>query len=229
MNNIDLKTLSASRMRLVLIVLVILTFLAQIGLVFLGQSAITSYSSEVSTAIELSSTNSKTLQDLELVSNTLKDHKKSVEKSTKLTVDGSDVYAYQNQIITEITRYAQKAGLTTTGFAFATAGAATDGTAAPATAAPSAPATTTPATGTATTPVATPAGVTPVEVTVTFASNATYEQLYTFLRLLEGSLLRMEVGTLSLSRPAASSAPESGPEVNSIGLSSLNVKVYMKK
>ena len=217
-------------MRLVLIVVVVLSFLAQAGLVFLGQSAITSYSSEVSTAVELSSSNSKTLQDLEIVSTTLEDHKDTVEKSKKLTVDSSDVYGYQNQIITEITRYANKANLSTTGFAFTT-GAATDGattTTAPATAPAATPAPG-PATGVPATAAAGPTGVTPVEVTVTFAPNATYGQLYTFLQLLEGSLLRMEVGALSLSRPAASSGSETGPQVNSIGLSSLNIKVYMKK
>lgn len=209
-------------MRLILIGAVVLTFLAQGGLVFLGQSTIDSYGSDVSEAVQLSSANSKTLQDLELVSNTLEKHKDIVEKSSKLTVNNDDVYAYQNQIITEITTYANKAGLATTGFTFAAdADPAAAGGAAPA-------ATTAPATGTATAAPAAPTGVTPVEVTVTFAPGATYDQLYHLLQLFEHSLLRLEVGTLSLSRPSSSAEnPES--QANGIGLSTLNIKVYKKK
>lgn len=223
MNNIDLKSLSASRMRLVLIAAVVVSFLAQAGLVFLGQSAIDSYSADVATAVELSSTNSKTLQDLEVVSNTLKDHKTTVEKSDKLVVDNDDVYEYQNEIIAEITQYAVKSQLLPTGFAFTSAEAPPG--AAPAAAAPAAPAAgaTTPAAATA------PSGVTPVEVSVTFAPGATYEQLYTFLRLLEGSLLRLEVGTLNLSRPATEAAPDAATPANAIGLSTLNIKAYKKQ
>lgn len=208
-------------MRLILIGAVILTFLAQAGLVFLGQSTIDSYGSDVSEAVQLSSANSKTLQDLELVSNTLEKHKDIVEKSSKLTVSNDDVYAYQNQIITEISAYASKAGLTTTGFTFAADADPAAGGAAPAAAAA-------PTVGaTAATPTA-PTGVTPVEVTVTFAPGATYDQLYRLLQLFEKSLLRLEVGTLSLSRPS-SSAENPETQADGIGLSTLNIKVYKKK
>lgn len=220
MNNFNLSSLSASRMRLILIGAVILTFLAQAGLVFLGQSTIDSYGSDVSEAVQLSSANSKTLQDLELVSNTLEKHKDIVEKSSKLTVSNDDVYAYQNQIITEISAYASRAGLTTTGFTFAADVDPAAGGAAPAAATPAAG-------GAATTPAA-PTGVTPVEVTVTFAPGATYDQLYRLLQLFEQSLLRLEVGTLSLSRPS-SSAENPETQADGIGLSTLNIKVYKKK
>lgn len=218
-------------MRLILIASAVVAILAQAGVIYLGQASINSYSAQVAEAVATSSENDKTLQDLELVSAILERQEETVEKSDKLAVDGTDTYAYQNRIIDEISHYAAKAGLRTTGFTFTTdVGAAGAGT--PAAGATPAPAAATPAAGgadaTAGTVSPAPTGVTPVEVSVELAPGATYEQLYTFLKLTENSLMRIEVGSISLSSSAGGAAPADAAGAGGVGLTTLNVKVYKK-
>lgn len=211
--------MSASKFRLVLIGLVLLTIAAQVGLIVLGQRAISGYGGEVSKAVSLSSSNEKTLRDLELVNTVLEKQKDTVKRASQVTVDKTDTYAYQNRIIREITAYAAKANMSAVGFSFSdAAGSAQTGEAAAA-----APAAAEGATN-ATAPAG-PTGVTPVSVTVTLASEGSYDDFYTLLRLLEGSLLRMEIDGVNLSR-AGASTDGSGA---STAPSTLNIKVYQKQ
>lgn len=214
MNKSFAGQLTASKLRILLIVGVALLLLAQGGLIVLGQNAISAYGQQVSSAVALSSSNEKTLRDLESVSLALKQRESTVNKSKQLIASKEDeTYTYQNRIIQDISRYAEKAGLNATGFAFASdAPAASGASAAPAAAAPVAGAAA--ATGT-------PAGVSPVNVTVTFAEEGSYESFYKFLQLLEGNLLRMKIDGLKLSRPGESGA--------STGISSLTIQAYTQK
>lgn len=214
MNKSFAGQLTASKLRILLIVGVVLLLLAQGGLIVLGQNAISAYGQQVSSAVALSSSNEKTLRDLESVSLALKQRESTVNKSKQLIASKEDeTYTYQNRIIQDISRYAEKAGLNATGFAFASdAPAASGASAAPAAAAPVAGAAA--ATGT-------PAGVSPVNVTVTFAEEGSYESFYKFLQLLEGNLLRMKIDGLKLSRPGEAGA--------STGISSLTIQAYTQK
>lgn len=216
MNNKSLAgPLTATKLRILLIAAVVLLLLAQGGLIVLGQNAISAYGSEVSSAVAQSSSNEKTLRDLQSVSTALQQRESTVDKSKRLIASKNDeTYTYQNQIIQDITRYAERSGLSATGFAFTTADAAAGGATAPA---PPAPA----AGGAA--PVANiPPGVTPVNVTVTFAAAGSYESFYKFLQLLEGNLLRMKIDGLNLSRPASDAT-------DSTGITSLTIQAYTQK
>ena len=212
MNKSFAGQLTASKLRILLIVGVVLLLLAQGGLIVLGQNAISTYGQQVSSAVALSSSNEKTLRDLESVSLALKQRESTVNKSKQLIASKEDeTYTYQNRIIQDISRYAEKAGLNATGFAFASDTPAAGAAAAPAAAAPVAGATATSA----------PTGVSPVNVTVTFAEEGSYESFYKFLQLLEGNLLRMKIDGLKLSRPGETGA--------STGISSLTIQAYRQK
>lgn len=215
MNKSFAGQLTASKLRILLIVGVALLLLAQGGLIVLGQNAISAYGQQVSSAVALSSSNEKTLRDLESVSLALKQRESTVNKSKQLIASKEDeTYTYQNRIIQDISRYAEKAGLNATGFAFASDTSAAGG----ASAAPAAAAA--PVAGAAAT-TGTPAGVSPVNVTVTFAEEGSYESFYKFLQLLEGNLLRMKIDGLALSRPGEAGA--------STGISSLTIQAYTQK
>ena len=207
--------MSATRLRLVLLSCVVILIVASAGLIVLGRQLITSYGTEVASAVSVSSSDEKTLRDLEVVSKSLEQQKPVVEKSKRIIADKSEPYAYQNQIIQDITRYATMANIQIAGFAFSdSAGAAGTG------AAPAPAATAAPAAGGATA-VATPAGLNPVNVTVTFAGGTSYKTLYKFLQLVEGNLLRMEVDGLNLARPGGTEA--------SSGIASLTIRIYTAK
>lgn len=208
-----IQQLTASKLRIVLLGAVILLILASGGLIVLGQRAVSSYGSQVSTTVAASSSDEKTLRDLEVVSRALDAQKPIVDKSKGIIADKSSTYAYQQQVIQDITRYANLAGIQVTGFTFTdAAGTSTSGTATPAPA--------TPAAGAAGVTNTTPAGLTPVSITVALGGEISYPTLYKFLQLLEGNLLRMEVDSLNLSRP-------SGAESSSV--SSLTIRIYKQK
>ena len=210
-------TLNATSLRIALLTGVALVLLLQIGLIALGQSIITSYSQKVASAVSVSSSDEKTLQDLETVNKLLKQQEEIVEKSRGITADKSNTYAYQNKIIQDIATYGERSGVSITGWSFSepagtpTTGAATGAATAAGAAAPA--------------NTGAPTGVTPVDVTINLGPGITYDSLYTFLQLLEGNLLRMEVQGINLSRPSTS-----GDETGStIGLSTLTIQVYKQK
>ena len=211
----SMSKMTATRLRIILLSSVLILIIASAGLIVLGRQVITSYGTEVASAVSVSSSDEKTLRDLEVVSKSLEQQKPVVEKSKRIIADKTKTYAYQNQIIQDITRYAAMANIQIAGFAFSDGGGAAAGTgAAPA------PAAATPATGGAAA-IAAPAGLNPVNVTVTFAGATSYKTLYKFLQLLEGNLLRMEVDGLNLARPGGTEA--------SSGIASLTIRIYTTK
>lgn len=207
--------LTATNLRYILLAASVVLLLLCAGGIALGQHLVTSYGAQVTSIVSLSSSNEKTVRDLESVSRSLEQQKPIVEKSKKIIADKSNTYGYQNQVITDVTRYADLAGLKATGFSFADSSAAgASGTASAAK---------TPAATTAPTAVALPTGIKPVNVTVSFASGIPYPNLYKFLQLLEGSLLRMEIDQLNLSRTEGANS-SANP-----GLTSLTIRIYTEK
>jgi len=222
--NLSLSELTASRLRVLLLGGVVVVLALQIGLIVLAQKAITGYAQTVSSSVSTATSDQKTLSDLQSVNNLLKKQSETVEKSGKLIADGANTYAYQNQIINDITNYANQTGIQVTGFSFTGSAASGESGAAAATPAPTATATTaTPAAGAA----ATPAGLTPVTVSVSLVPGMSYDAFYKFLQLIEGNLLQMQIGSLNLTPSSDGSTNESGP--NAVGLSNITIQVFTKK
>lgn len=217
MNKKLLQTQKATSLRLLLLIGLTVVLLLQIGLVAMSQTLLTNYSHQVASAVSVSSSDAKTLSDLESVNRLLQDQAETVEKARGITADKSNTYAYQNKIINDITTYSRQSGLSIVGWSFSDNEAV-------------APASTPANAQTSAAPAgqsSVPAGVTPVTVTVNLGPGTTYESLYTFLQLLEGNLLRMEVQGLNLSRPAE--GPGDSQDSSTISLSTLTIQVYKEK
>lgn len=206
--------LNAASLRITLLAAVVVVLLLQVGLIVLGQSLIKSYGEKVAAAVSVSSSDEKTLKDLESVNRLLKQQEKTVKKAQGITADKSNTYAYQNKIIQDIATYGEKAGVPITGWSFSESNAPAGTAATNATAAA-------PAAGIA---AGGPAGVTPVNVTLSLGAGISYDSLYTFLQLLEGNLLRMEVQGINLARSSGGTDNSTG-----IGLSTLTIQVYKEK
>ncbi len=221
---LSFSEMSAATLRWVLLGALVIIVLLQVGLIALGQKTLTSLSDEVSSSVTTASSSEQTLRDLQSVDTLLSQQATTVEKSKLLVADKSNTYRYQDQIIQDITNYAGMAGITVTGFAFSASADGGD------TAGAAAPAASTPSTGTAAAP--TPAGVDPVNVSVTLAPGVSYESFYTFLQLLEGNLLHMQVESLNLASGGGGGADadaSGSSDGNSIGLSTLSIRVYTQK
>ena len=120
----SMSKMTAARLRIVLLSSVVILIIASAGLIVLGRQVITSYGIEVASAVSVSSSDEKTLRDLEVVSKSLEQQKPIVEKSKRIIADKTKTYAYQNQIIQDITRYAAMANIQIAGFAFSDGGGA---------------------------------------------------------------------------------------------------------
>lgn len=213
---IDLKALSATNLRLILLVAIVGLLVGQIGLIVAGQRIILSFGQPVADAVARSASSQQTLRDLETAKTTLDKQSDTFEKSSLIAADTSNTYVYQKGIIDDISAYAARAGLNPSSYTFS----GTDGDASGA----AAPAVATPATGAE--PAGEAATANTTTVTVAFDGDVTYGSLFSFLQLLEGSLLRMEIDGLSLSRSSATTDTEDSAPSDRLDISSLNIKVH---
>lgn len=217
---IDLKSLSATNLRIILLVTITGLLVGQVGLIVAGQGIIRSFSQPVADAVARSNSSQQTLRDLETAKVILDKQTDTFEKSSLIAADTTNTYLYQKTIIDDISAYAARAGLNPSSYTFSGAEGEGDSAGAAVPAAPTPAADAEPAGGGAAAVAST------TTVTVAFDGNITYGSLFSFLQLLEGSLLRMEIDSLSLSRSSAATETEGDTPADRLDISSLNIKVH---
>ncbi len=159
---------------------------------------------------EANSSDAKTQQLL----NTKAQLEKNAEvvKKAEQIVAESRSYQYQNQIINDLTMYANQAGLAVRSFSFQSESQTPVGTTSPS------PETGTGGAGTSTPPSAT-SSVKSVVVAVELSGDLSYLPLLRFLNLIEQNLTRMQVTSLSLSGDSQGEGASS---------QTLNIEVYVR-
>lgn len=202
------KNLKATTFRLILISILTVAILASIAATYFGQSFLRANSESVIQAVSTEFSSKNRLEQLQKAEEELKKHSESIVKSKQIASSGEG-FAYQQQLIDDINRYAARAGITVTGYSFSEGGAV-----APATTTPAAPAA--PGAG-----AGGPAGMSKVSVSVSFISPIDYNTLMRFLTILETSLPKINAQSIQINRS------ESNP--NEVNMSSLNLEVYIKQ
>ena len=209
------RNLNATTFRMILLSVLTVTIIASIAATYFGQSFLRSNSESVIQAVSTEFSSKNRLEQLQKAEQVLKDHEVSMEKARNIA-SSSDGFAYQQQLIDDINRYAQRAGITVTGYSFAEApsgGAAAGASAGNAAASPKSPATPGIPAG--------PVGMQKAAVTVSFLSPIDYETLMRFLTILDTSLPKINAESIQINRS------ESNP--NEVNLTSLNLEVYIKQ
>lgn len=202
------KNLKATTFRLILISILTVTILASIAATYFGQSFLRANSESVIQAVSTEFSSKNRLEQLQKAEEELKKHSESIAKSKQIASSGEG-FAYQQQLIDDINRYAARAGITVTGYSFSEGGAVAQTTATPA--APAAPGA----------GAGGPAGMSKVSVSVSFVSPIDYNTLMRFLTILETSLPKINAQSIQINRS------ESNP--NEVNMSSLNLEVYIKQ
>lgn len=205
------KNLKATTFRLILISILTVAILASIAATYFGQSFLRANSESVIQAVSTEFSSKNRLEQLQKAEEELKKHSESIVKSKQIASSGEG-FAYQQQLIDDINRYAARAGITVTGYSFSEGGAS--GAVAQATPTPAAPAA--PGAG-----AGGPAGMSKVSVSVSFVSPIDYNTLMRFLTILETSLPKINAQSIQINRS------ESNP--NEVNMSSLNLEVYIKQ
>ena len=207
--------LTPSILRIILSICLLLLIATGVGLFAFGYRLISDYSGANRTIAAQAQASSSILQDLQRTQAELETHSSTVTRASQI-VSESTSYVYQDQIIRDINNFAVNSGITVTNISFA------DAVVTPTASTPP-PATTTPATGaTSTTATAQPTGVKSMTATVTFKNPVPLPAILKFIRAIEGSLFKMSISQVTLSRASDANAPD---DVTS---DALTIEVYVR-
>ena len=203
--------ITATRLRIILVLCLVLTIGASIGTVVMGQSVLKENSSSVTEAVKAEKASSQLLSLLQQAKERLKTQDSSYQKSKQLVA--SDVQtAYQQQVINDINLYAQKAGISVKGYTFEESSAASNAKAPSSASSSSAAA------------PAKPSSSGPSSARVVLAVDSPIDSLLKFLKLLNTSLPQIYLSELSLARNE-----HSGDAGRPVNLESLTLEVYLNK
>ena len=204
------KSLKATTLRVALTVILVSMLLGVGGGFYLAYKHLEESAQSTAQAQSEARSSDARVEQLRETERQLEINAEAVEKARQIVAE-SQSYQYQNQIIHDLTMYANKVGLSIRSFSFQGNALATG---------PSAPAST-PGQPSTSAPTNSSANIKSVTVSVELAGNITYISLLNFIHLIEQNLTRMQVTSIALSGDAPST--QSGTSSQS-----LNIEVYVK-
>ena len=198
------RPLTAHTLMLLLTVGMLGIFAVSVVGFFFAQNYLATHASEVSQVSSEAEASRTRVQQLQQTEKELEKYSEAIDRAAKIVAE-SKSYEYQDQIINDLTNYANRAGVDITSFSF------NDGVAA-GTGATTAPTTTpTPAAGDLKT----------TSVVVNLKPDVPYTNVLTLLSLIENNLTKMQIANVDLTK-SEQGAP------NAVTLQSLNLEVYIK-
>lgn len=205
MNVSDGKRVNPVVFRVILLLSMLILVLGCVAVFLFLQSQLKSLTLEVTKANSEANTSKGDLKRLKELSEYLEKEKVAVNRVKNIVAD-SQSYQYQDQILNDITLYAQKSGISVTGVNFQSSGQAT--AVAPGSAA------------TPQQPGAASGGPNFTTAIINIKNPVQYSGIMQFLYYLEKNLTRMQVTEVSLTK--------SGSIGQDISINPLSVKVYIK-
>lgn len=202
-----LSSMTPVKLRLILgFSLVILSVLG-VGVFTFGYGQIKDFVVTAQDVASKAQTSQSSIQDLVTTKKFLETNADAVNRANQLVAE-SKSYVYQDQVISDINKYASEAGLVITNIAFAAATTtATSGAAS------------TPAAGSAT---AAPSGVKSITANVTVQNPTDYLAMLNFIHLIEQSLFRMQISQVGISASGDDKHP------NQVSSDILTIEVYVR-
>ena len=196
------KTLNASVARIIMALLLLVILAAMVGSVIVAYSFLSKTSDDVGKLQTEAIAIESKIQNLLALKSQL-DKNSEIAKKAKNIVSESKMYQYQNQIIQDLSTYADRAGIPIRSFTFQSESTATKSTTS----------TSKKPTGVA------PAGVKSTFVSIQLGENIDYVRFLHFLDLIEKNVTRMQLSGISISR---------GVNNNELLVQALEVKVYTR-
>jgi hypothetical protein len=198
---------TATSLRLTLSVSIFAIILLAGVLFYFADGQLKAVATTVSHATVDASASQNNVQTLQNIQRQLVNNKDVIAQAESIVAD-SQSYQYQDQIVSDLNKYAGKAGISITNIDFSASdtsgGSASKGQA-----------------GTTTTPnAAAPTGVKSTSVSVTMDNPIGYSSFLKFLRSIEDNLTKMQVQSISLSKGTGS-----GDQISS---DVLTIQVYVR-
>ena len=199
MINNQLKGLSATKLKLILMAaMLLLIALSCVGFLYF-RSLLIDYSNQVSTDNAVATESTKEVAQLKKLKGELENDKVAVARAQKIVADSTH-YQYQNQIIDDISAYAKTAGVTITGFSFGGDDESTS-QASPTAASP------------------TIAGLNSTQASISIKSPVSYKAIMDFVYSIESNLTKMQLTGISLSK---------NTNDNRVIVNPISIKVYTR-
>jgi len=195
-------TMTAGRLKTILFIGLVLLFIAGGVSIAYAFQQLRTFNQHVNTLEANASISNDDIVKLQQLKLSLSENAFAISKTHRIVAESMS-YRYQDDIINDLTRYANAADVGIAGFAFSSSGG-TGGTAA--TTSPSTTTTpTTPTTPAAGTPGTLPSGIKTTSVTVSLDSPVEYSKFMKLIQLIETNTTKMQIKSISLSRPAGAS------------------------
>jgi len=203
-------SLTAPKLRIVLISLIVLILAVCIAGFWYFRSQLVAYAEQVQSDNAIAAQSNDDIANLQNIEKQLKDETVAVTRAKNIVAD-SQYYQYQNQIISDINKYAKNSGVTITGFTFSDSSTAGGGASLGAGAAVGASPTTT-------TPI--PAGLKSITALITIKTPATYTAIMKFTHAIELNLTKMQLSGISMTG--------STTNPNEVTVSPITIEVYTR-
>lgn len=179
-------TLTPSRLRIVLAVTLVLILAAGAAGFYFAYGMLNKTADEVSTQVASAKDSETTLQKLQAVEKELNEKRDAIDRASRVTANSQN-YTYQDQLVKDLTTYADRAQLTIKNISFSSGDAAA-----------AAPAPTSGDDKSGDTANTTPKGMKSTTVSITVDSPANYQSLLNFLHYIEQNLTKLKVSKVSL-------------------------------
>jgi hypothetical protein len=198
------KMTPAVTMRIVFALSLVLILVGMGGIVYFGYTMLQGTAGEVSKIQTEAKAVDAKVQNLARLEKEMEKYKDSVAKARQLVAE-TQQYQYQNQIINDLTTYANQSGVGIAGFTFTSgsAGAKSNGTSGTNNSSGSNSA----------------AGPKSMKVSVRLNEKTDYMALLRFMHLIEQNLTRMQIASVSMSKAEG---------VGQVSTQTLDVEVYVR-
>ena len=209
--------LTATKMRVVLLVSLVLAISGMAAGFYFAYLSLQKASDEVASIQATANSEDATVQNMMQTKKDLAKYADTVERAKNIVAE-SQSYRYQDQVVRDISEYANRAGVALASIGFQAesgdSSAAASGTNTP----PASEGSTAEGTDA---PAAASGGASMknTTVSVTLAQNISYAKFLHFIHLIEESLTRMQITQISIAR---------GDSPDTITAQTLNIEVYIK-
>jgi hypothetical protein len=199
----QINGIDAPKLRIILISSILLLFVIASVAFWFFRSQLLTFAEQVQKDNTAASISTSDISKLESIQDELEENEVAVTRAQSIVAD-SQQFQYQDQIIADITAYAQRAGVVITGYTFPSSDGqqTTASNGAPTTAAPA------------------PAGLKSVQVSIAIKNPVEYKPIMQFVKYIEANLTKMQITEMTL---AASTVGSSQVNVGTI-----NVQVYTR-
>jgi len=211
----NMKSLTPVKLRIILSLCLVVLCVVGVGLFTVGYGKLKTFATSVQDVADQAQASQSSVQDLIATKQFLAQNSEAVDRASQLVAE-SKSYVYQDQIISDLNKYASEAGLSITNITFTDATTTAVGSSS----APAPAATGTPAGAPATS--AAPAGVKSMTASVTIKNPTSYLSMLNFIHLVEQSLFRMQISQIGISASNDSSSP------GQVSSDVLTIEVYVR-